>query len=107
MKPQPSGVLFSGMTSQAALDSWHSASTTVAVDQRAFSVQATMIEQPFVLGQDDVNPATLQDVLATRYGLPLVNTLDEAELNNASSPYSLRRARAGDDLHTAAVRGRL
>ena len=82
------GVLFSGATTQAALDRWLSSNVTVAVDGFELSTPVSNIQQPTLLGTVFASP-TEQDVMDSRYGLPLVYSLGQAELNNASSPFNL------------------
>ena len=85
------GLIFGGISTQAALDGWRSTNTTVTVDHVDFTAPVSMIQQRLLMGAF-FDPPTLDDVLNSRYGLPLVYRLDEAELNNASSPFRLGAA---------------
>ena len=81
------GLQFSGVSSQAALDSWRALSRVADLAVFNESVPVSMLEQPEVLG-GEFPPTTLEDVRASRHGLPLAYDLSEAELNDPSSPFN-------------------
>ena len=85
--PDWSGVVFGGVTSASGLQGWlHGSNVSGAVDGWHWSAPASVIEQPSMMGAL-FPPPTTDDVIARRYGQPLVYDLSEAELNDDSGPF--------------------
>ena len=75
------GLLLGGVSSREALQRW--AAVNTSADSR---VRASLIEQP-AMAEMGVPATTLDDVLLSRYDLPLSFRLSEDELNDGAAPF--------------------